>query len=216
MTMVHPAAGAFFPRGRSTDEPLLSRLRSGESPAFAEAVRRHAPFLLKIAFGVLRDPASAEDVVQDAWLCALRGISRFDGRCTLRTWLVHIVLNRARSRLSRERICIPLSSLPGLRVPPYVDRGSADAGDDGAFDPSWPSDHRTPERVALEREAAHRLWQAFRSLPGTQQRVILLRDFAGLNSAQTCRALCISDLAQRIRLCRARATLRGALAQAVG
>ena len=69
----------------------------------------------------------------------------------------------------------------------------------------------TPERLLLEKEVSGRLQEALQSLSPAQRAVVVLRDFRGASPAQACKTLRISDLAQRIHLCRGRARIRQAL-----
>jgi RNA polymerase sigma factor (sigma-70 family) len=78
-------------RGYSSLDPdegdLLGRLRAGDEEAFACLVDRHHAAMVRLARGYVRSPAVAEEVAQDAWLGLLRGLDRFEGRSSLRTWL---------------------------------------------------------------------------------------------------------------------------------
>ena len=79
----------------------LDALRTGDEEAFVALVRAHHAVLLRVAMANVRDRAVAEEVVQEAWLGALTGADRFQGRCSLRTWLVRITMNIARRRAER-------------------------------------------------------------------------------------------------------------------
>src|SRR4051794_35879987 len=93
-----------------TDAELLSRLRTGDEAAYMELVDRYGPVMLRIALAHVPSRAVAEEVVQEAWLGVLTGLERFEGRSTLKTWLLRIVANRARTRGERERRTVPFSS----------------------------------------------------------------------------------------------------------
>src|SRR5215218_2965722 len=90
-------------------------------------VDRYGPLMLRIALTHVRTRAVAEEVVQEAWLGVLQGLDRFEGRASLKTWILRIVANRARTRGEREARSVPLSSL----------------GDEPAVDPDrfFPPDH---------------------------------------------------------------------------
>jgi len=179
-------------------------LRRGDQRARTKLVLRYQAALLHQAFLVLRDGALSEEVVQDAWLAAFRSIDGFNGRASLFTWLVRIVINRARSQQWRERRSVPFSAL----VRPSSGRGGVSAEEEaegpGASD-------LTPERHFLEEEARRRFDEALHALPEEQRSVLILRDLRGASSAEACRMLRINDLTQRVRLCRARARVRSAL-----
>ena len=74
-------------------------------------VDRYGPLMLRIALTHVRTRAVAEEVVQEAWLGVLQGLDRFEGRSSLKTWILRIVANRARTRGEREARSVPLSSL---------------------------------------------------------------------------------------------------------
>ncbi len=168
-------------------------------------MRRYNSALVHQAFRVLRDEALAQDAVQDSWLAAYRSIDRFDGRSSLFTWLVRIVINTAKSRRRRQSRSIPFSAL----VPAWA--GSGADGTDRQEEPETAVETLTPEWLLLHREAVTRLDSALRALPAGQRSVVVMRDLEGASSAEACRALKITDLTQRVRLSRARATLRVAV-----
>ena len=101
------------------DAILVARLRDGEEGAFEEAVAALYPAMLAVARGYVRTRSVAEEVVQEAWLGVLKGIDRFEGRSTLRTWVLRIVANIARDHAVRVRVELRLIGLarPGVRHP---------------------------------------------------------------------------------------------------
>ncbi|HJW35931.1 MAG TPA: sigma-70 family RNA polymerase sigma factor, partial [Actinomycetes bacterium] len=104
------------------DLELLARLRGGDEAAFAELVRRLYGPMLRLAMVHVGNRAVAEEVVQDAWVGVLRQLDRFEGRSSLRTWIIRIVANIAQTRGAREARSVPLSAL-------------APEGDESAVDP---------------------------------------------------------------------------------
>ena len=98
------------------DAELLARLRAGDEAAFMELVDRYGPVMLRIARAHTPSRAVAEEVVQEAWLGVVTGLERFEGRSSLKTWLLRIVANRARTRGERERRTVPLSSFARVGV----------------------------------------------------------------------------------------------------
>jgi RNA polymerase sigma-70 factor, ECF subfamily len=191
-------------------------LRAGDESAFAELVARHEGGMRFVARTFVRTDALAEEVVQDTWLAVLRGLDGFEGRATLKTWIFHILVNRARTRAVREARTIPFSSLTGAE------------GDEGpAVDPTlfdrdgrWARRPQTldtdPEHHLLAAELRGSLVDAVAELPEAQRAVIALRDLAGLPSEEVCELLGVSAGNQRVLLHRARTRVRAALAPIVG
>ena len=203
------------PHVTSADEAdLLARLRGGDERAFEALVELHYPTMLAVARGYVKSRAVAEEVVQEAWLGVLKGIDRFEGRSSLRTWIIRIVANIAQTRGAREARSVPLSALA-----PEGEEAAVDAdrfrGPDDAFPGHWrqyPSDWQAlPEHALLGRETLELVVALVKQLPPAQQQVIALRDISGFSSEEVCLALDISGGNQRVLLHRARARVRAAL-----
>ncbi|MGH3480981.1 MAG: RNA polymerase sigma factor [Nocardioidaceae bacterium] len=90
---------------------LVAQLRAGDERAFAGLVQRHHATMIAVARTHVRTSASAEEVVQDAWLGVLNGLDRFEGRSSLRTWIMRILVKTALTRGAREARSVPFSSL---------------------------------------------------------------------------------------------------------
>ena len=195
------------------DAELLARLRLGDEAAFLELVDRYGPVMMRIALTYVRVPSVAEEVVQDAWIGALRSLGRFEGRSTLRTWLLRILANRARTRGAREARCVPFSALADDDEPSVAPERFQ--GPDGRFPGGWvsfPTDWSTlPEERVLARETMRHVDAAIRELPQRQQEVIVLRDVQGWSADEVCAALELTATNQRVLLHRARSRVRAAL-----
>lgn len=188
------------------EDELLGRLRAGDEEAFACLVDRHHAAMVRFARGYVRSPAVAEEVAQDAWLGLLRGLDRFEGRSSLRTWLFRIVANRAISAGLQERQHLPVD-----------DSELEDDGGRFTQDGWWaaPPVHWADEAVdrMVAPGLAARVRQFVDRLPPAQRQVITLRDVEGLPSADVCGILGISEGNQRVLLHRARARIRRHLEQ---
>ena len=196
------------------DLRLLERAREGDEEAFAALVRRHSPSLLRVAQMYVPSRAVAEEVVQETWLGVLRGLESFEGRSTFRTWLFRILVNRAKTRGTRERRTVPFAALAGAETD----------GDEPAVDPSrfategfWGTPPRRwdedPEAALNGAEALRIAREAIEKLPEMQRRVITLRDLEGFPSEEVRNVLGITETNQRVLLHRARARVRQALEQ---
>jgi RNA polymerase sigma-70 factor (ECF subfamily) len=191
------------------DAALLEGVRAGREDAFAELVERHQASLLRLARYYVRDGAVAEEVVQDAWVGVLRGLDGFAGRSSFRTWLFHILVNRARSTGVRERRSVAIGDSG-----PAVDAARFDAAGAWLSPPErWIED--VDERIFAGSLAAP-LEAALAALPARQREVVLLRDVSGLSTAEVSQALGISDANGRVLLHRGRSRLRQALEDAIG
>ena len=99
----------------SDDAQLVAALRSGDEAAFADLVERLHHSLVRLARLYVADNA-AEDVAQETWLALLRGLDRFEGRASLKTWLCRVLVNRARSRAVRDARTIPFGDLADQEI----------------------------------------------------------------------------------------------------
>jgi RNA polymerase sigma-70 factor, ECF subfamily len=195
------------------DAELLQRLRCGEEDAFLELVQRYGPVMHRLAMSYVRCSSVAEEVVQDAWIGALRSLERFEGRSTLRTWLLRILANRARTRGAREARCLPFSALV-REDEPAVDAERFQGPDDRypggwtVFPTAWDA---VPEERLLARETLELVDAAIKRLPPRQQEVIVLRDVEGWSPEEVCHALDLTAANQRVLLHRARSRVRESL-----
>ena len=209
------------PAETDSDADLLAALRAGDEAAFADLVDRWSPAMLRIARAYVATAQSAEDAVQDAWLGVVRGLPRFEGRSSLRTWVFTILINQARTRGVREARMIPLSDLgraddTGPTVDPDRFQGPGDPHP-GGWKPSarpvgWPVTWEgQPEGRVLAGEALRLLESALTLLPPRQRTVVTLRDMQGLTPEEACEVLGITEQNQRVLLHRGRAALRKTL-----
>jgi RNA polymerase sigma-70 factor (ECF subfamily) len=198
----------------STDDAIVAGVRSGDEAVFAQLLDDWSRSMLLLARTFVSTEASAEEVVQDTWLAVIRGIDRFEGRASLRTWVYRILVNTAKTRGVRESRIVPWSSLAdddrGPTVDPalFRDAGGQHAGGWRSFPLAWSSS----EGAVLAGEVRAQIRAAIDALPDRQRLVITLRDVLGHTSGEVCEMLEISDPNQRVLLHRARAAVRTRLA----
>lgn len=200
--------------GTAEESELVGRLREGDERAFEEAVDALYPAMFAVACGYVRVRSVAEEVVQDGWVAILDGLERFEGRSSLRTWVLQIVANIARDRGAREGRSLPFSALEVSEEEPLVEperflrRGEP-------FPEGWkvfPTDWRTlPESRVLARETRDVVDAAITSLPDSQQLVMMLRDVVGCRAEEVSEALGITAANERVLLHRARVRVRAEL-----
>src|SRR5580698_3202819 len=118
-----------MPSAEFDDPAFLAQLRQGDQAAFRRLIRRYHGSLVSVATSIIGSRAQAEEVVQDAWLAVFSGIGAFEGRSSLVAWVFRIVLNRARTRITRE------GRLVGL---PTLTEGSSPGGTAGDVSESRP------------------------------------------------------------------------------
>lgn len=189
----------------SADAELLDRLLAGDESAFAELVDRYHLRLVRFAVTFVHDWSAAEDVAQDTWVAALRGLDRYEGRSSLQTWLFGICANRGRSAYARQARVVPIEPNE-----PTVDPARF------GLNQAWvdPPDPWGDIDARLDAEALRPLVQmAIDDLPDLQRQVVTLRDVEGLSSKDVCMVLDISEANQRVLLHRARVRVRRALEQ---
>jgi RNA polymerase sigma-70 factor, ECF subfamily len=194
-----------------TEDAQVARLLAGDERAFAAIVDELSPQMLKMARVYLDSDAAAEDAAQEAWIVVLRAVGRFEGRSTLSTWVLGILINTARARGRKEARSRPFSSLksedtPGLTPERFLPDDHDRWPGHWAIAPiPWPEEAlETAETKRLVRDAVARL-------PEPQRAVITLRDMIGCAPEETCNALGITDTNQRVLLHRARTKVRAVL-----
>jgi len=202
--------------GAVDDRELVDALRAKDETAFRDVVTGYHSSMIRVASYYVSSRAVAEEVVQEAWLAVVKGLDKFEGRSSFKTWVFTILSNQARSRGAREHRTVPFSSLdadehtpgvPGDRFQPPSDRW---AGHWSEPPSPWTD---VPAARLESSETRSLIFDAIRSLPPKQREVIALRDVEGWSPEEVCSALSISDGNQRILLHRARGKVRSVLEQ---
>jgi RNA polymerase sigma-70 factor, ECF subfamily len=204
------------PETRDEDERLVAALCRGDADAFATLVDRHSSAMIRVAMAYVPTRAAAEEAVQEAWIAVMRGIERFEGRSSLKTWLFRILTNVAMRSGVRERRSVPFSALAEAEDTgePSVDPDRFLPADHELFPGHWaimPARWPTPEEGLLGGEIRAVIAAAIAELPAAQRTVIALRDVEGWSSEEVCEALEITAGNQRILLHRARSRVRNAI-----
>ncbi len=202
------------------DQDLVARLRAGDDAAFRQLVVDLSPVMVHVARRYVPDREAAEDVVQDAWLGVVRGIARFEGRSSLRSWVFSILINRAKTRGVRDRRVVPSAALTGEPGDPDDTGPAVDParfqGPGGEYPGHWtsvgaPQRPAEPESRALGGEVLGMIERAMDGLPERQRLVVQLRDVLGMSSDEVCATLELTPQNQRVLLHRGRSALRAAL-----
>ncbi len=186
-----------------TDEELLTRLRAGDEGAFVILVSRYNGSLLRLARSYVPSDAVAEEAVQDTWMGVVRGVDRFEGRSSFKTWLFRILVNRARTAGVREPRNLPLADSE-LAVDPSRFNGN------GAWAQPLEAWSDTDNRLVAA-TWTQCLSDALGELPPRQREIVIMRDVEGLPGADVCDVLGVSEGNQRVLLHRGRSRLRSKL-----
>ena len=197
---------------------LLNLLRQGDETAFARLVEQYHASLVRLARIHVRDTAIAEELAQETWLAVLRGLDRFEGRASLKTWIFTILTNKAKTRSWRENRAVSYTdleeSLHAARKPTvdptrFNDPFAETLANHWVVEPApWAG---IPEETLLSQETMNLIRQTIDTLPENQRTVITLRDMREFPSDEVCNVLGISETNQRVLLHRARARVRQAL-----
>jgi RNA polymerase sigma-70 factor, ECF subfamily len=176
----------------SLSEPaLIDRARAGDMEAFEALVEVHSARVYGALHGFGLDPDEAEEVTQEVFLQAWRGLGRFDGRAQLSTWLYRIAFNEAKRRLSR-------------RPPPPGPPGPS--GDDPVL--ALDAAHDGPPAQALDQEFVTKLGEVLAQLPEEWRTAVVLRDIEGLSTEDAAAVVGLRAAAFKSRLHRGRMELR--------
>jgi RNA polymerase sigma-70 factor (ECF subfamily) len=193
-----------------TEASLVERVRAQDASALEALMARYAPRLYRVAVGITRNHAEAEEVVQDAFLTLFRKIHKFEGRAALGTWLYRVAANAAllkcRSRRASRELpledCLPTFEADGHRQ-----------GDRGALLTDWSA---LPDQELLAGERRRVLEEAIDQLPAQYRAILVFRDVEELSNEETAELLGESVGAIKSRLHRARMALRELLTHRLG
>jgi RNA polymerase sigma-70 factor (ECF subfamily) len=188
------------------------RLREGDEDAFVALVNKHHDPMLRLARTFVHSHAVAEEVVQETWVGVLRGIDRFEGRSSLRTWLLAILVNRARTMGTREARSVAASDSDAFVA--AVDGSRFDSTGAWSSPPEqWVDD--LEERIGAQ-ALRDQILEALGQMPERQRAVVMLRDVDGLRGDEVCQVLDLSAANERVLLHRGRSRLRQALEDSIG
>ncbi|WP_332820561.1 RNA polymerase sigma factor [Pseudomonas sp.] len=183
-----------------SDSALLARLLAGEEKAFRELVATYQGAMRAVAFAIVGS-RNADEVVQDAWLAVVRNLDGFQGRSSLKTWLLTITANTAKTRLKHNRREVLLDDLPG----PHGTIGDERFAADGHWllaPYAWHQD--SPDALLTAAELRECLEKTLVSLSELQGSVLQLREREGLELDEICNLLQVSLSNVRVLLHRAR------------
>lgn len=188
------------PPDKMDEKALIAKLITGDANAFEYVVGQYHSTMLSVARAIIGE-AFADEVVQEAWISAIKALPRFEGRSSLKSWLLQITSNGAKTRLRRESRQLSL--------------------DDGwQAEPDYKFDHRghrvvdvlrwdidTPEALLQNEQLRQVIESSYRKLPPHQRAVLTMCDMEGMEMTEICNILDISASNARVLLHRARTAL---------
>ncbi len=186
-----------------SDRDMAAALARGDKVVFTALFRRYNGALTGVCASIVRNRATAEEVVQDTWLAVLKEASDFEGRSSLASWIFAIACNKARTRVKRDRRTVSFDDYGD-------DHGLAAAFDGHGRWSRMPElwDDATPERIVQGRELVAHVNRAIDTLPAAQRAVLILWGCRDLDSHEICTILKVSPENLRVLLHRARVGLR--------
>jgi len=191
---------------KKNEQQLIQQLISGDQQAFTLVVSEYHTIMLSVARAIAGN-VFADDVVQDAWISAIKALPKFEGRSSLKTWLLHIVSNGAKTRVRRENRSISLDDgWQSVAADKFDQRGHR-------FDDVFEWDIATPEALLANTQLQAIIEDAFQQLPAMQRAALTMYDLEGIKMADICNILDISSSNARVLLHRARTTIHHCIEQ---
>ena len=176
----------------------IEALRNGDRAEFARLVDAYSAPIYRLGLRMLGNEQDAEDVLQNTFINALTHLSSFEGRSSILTWLYRIAVNESLMVMRRSK--------------PEVNIDDVEPGDDDGVDDLSPSQFvdwgSLPEDMLLSTEGRQAIDRAIQNLPENLRMVFLLRDIQELSIKETADALGLTESNVKIRLLRARMSLR--------
>jgi RNA polymerase sigma-70 factor (ECF subfamily) len=188
----------------STDADLVARARGREEAAIRALMQANNRRLFRLARGILRNDAEAEDVVQETWVRAFTHLDGFRGESSFATWLSRIAINEALGRLRRARPNVEWTTLPpGTLEAQVIQFPNSAASED-------------PEKTMAQREIRNVVEHAIDELPEAFRIVFITRVIEGMNVEETAELLDLKPETVKTRLHRARAMLKENVERKIG
>jgi RNA polymerase sigma-70 factor (ECF subfamily) len=188
----------------TADQALIRRALASDETAFRTIMQANNRRLYRLARGILRNDAEAEDVVQEAYIRAFTHLESFRGDSSLATWLGRIVLNEALGQLRRQRPSVDVDIL---------DHGAMEEAQIIQFPLAMADD---PEKSMAQREIRRVVEHAINDLPEAFRIVFIARVVEGMNVDETAEVLGLKPETVKTRLHRARAMLRENVERKIG
>jgi len=190
------------------DEALIPRLLEKDEAAYRALVKAYHGIMVYVAKSIVGD-SIADEVAQEAWLSVMRALPKFERRSSLKTWILRIVSNTAKSRLRHESRTVNIDDLEVLAEPMVSGNKFNDRGHWSNPPGVWHGD--SPESLLAGTQLQSVIDKALNDLPPIQRSVISMRDIQGMEMDSICKILDVSESNGRVLLHRARSQIREAI-----
>jgi RNA polymerase sigma-70 factor (ECF subfamily) len=190
---------------REEEKALVHRCRRGDMDAFARLMRLYEKQIYNYTYRMLGNYAEAEDLTQDIFIAAFRGIRRFRGDAKFSTWLYRIAMNQTRNRikyLSRRNVFARRSRRAGR-----YNNSTAD------YLESIEDDGPSPEQWTMAKDLASRVEECLDQLGHQTRQILVLRDVQGFSYEELSEMLLLNLGTVKSRLHRARTAQQDCLAR---
>ncbi len=189
--------------GKDADRALVDQAKSGDQSAYSELVGRYQKRIFTVSRHILANDQDAEEVTQDAFMRALRGIAGFRGDSTFSTWLYRIAINLARNRLKYNSV---------RKQHRMISFDAPLNGDDGAtVGEALPAEGDSPYGFVVTEEFRDRIRGGMARISSMHREILVLRVVDNFSYEEIAKVLAISVGTVKSRISRARAELRARL-----
>lgn len=185
------------------ENALIQRLIAGDERAFYTIVTTYQSAMISVARAIV-GPSVAEEVVQEAWIAMMKALPQFEGRSRLKTWIIQIVANLAKTRRRHEARSVAVGH--GTEVEDIAMQQRFQADGHWSMPPgSWGTE--SPEHLLSREQLRARIEQTIADLPENQKAILIMADIEGLDMPEICNILEVSESNSRVLLHRARARI---------
>jgi len=181
-----------------SEQEILKRLLDGDEVIFNQVFNQYYNSMQAVAYAIAGS-VIADEVVQEAWFSALKALPKFEGRSSLKSWLIRIVANEAKTRRRKENRSVSLEAVQdSWSTDPRFTENSHWKNPSS----QWHGD--TPEDLLVADELKNCIEKNMKKLPENQLAALRLRDAGGLSMDELCNILEVSSSNVRVLLHRAR------------
>ena len=194
--------------GLPDDDQLIPLLIQGDETAFRQIVGAYHGLMVSLAKNIVGE-AIADEVAQESWISVMRALPKFERRSALKTWILRIVCNTAKSRLRHESRTVNLDGPLDESTPMISDSHFDERGHWQSPPGIWEAD--TPDGLLAVEQLRACIDKALNELPPLQRVAITLREMQGMEMETICKILDVSESNGRVLLHRARSAIREAI-----